>query len=56
MASGFSGGGMYDSKCDPEETVIPKKRCTGPPIMYCTRLKCYCNIHMDPHISTVYSY
>ena len=38
---GWGGGGgvMYDSKCDPDRKVIPKKTQIGPlTVMCCTRL------------------
>ena len=47
------GGGMYDSKCDRDRKVIPKKTQIGPLIMCCTRLV---NSVTDYHkwINTVY--
>ena len=41
LVLGGGGGGvrdMYDSKCDPDKKVIPKKTQIGPLIMCCTRL------------------
>ena len=35
----LGGGGMYDSKCDPDRKVIPEKTQIGPlTVMCCTRL------------------